>query len=125
MTLEAALAKLSYVLGVSKDTKVRRRMFYCDLCGEVTLPPTQEDTTAQPPAFILQDVPSGQEGINQLVGHIGSIFMRATAEGPANIWAQRILPYLLCGAAEANDCDMLEQLFAVAHSFNASVILNC
>ncbi|KAM7540974.1 hypothetical protein Aperf_G00000023396 [Anoplocephala perfoliata] len=118
MTAEAALAKLSYVLGVSKDTKVRRRMLYCDLRGEVTLPPTQEDTVVQPPVFSLQAVPSGQEGINQLVGHIGSIFTRATAEGPANIWALRILPYLLCGAAEANDCDMLEQLFTVVRTFD-------
>ncbi|KAM3179084.1 hypothetical protein ACTXT7_001304 [Hymenolepis weldensis] len=120
MTPEAALAKLSYVLGVNNDIKVRRRMLHCDLRGEVTLLPSQEVTVVHPPNFSLQGVSSGHEGINQLVGHVGSIFTKATAEGPTNLWAQRILPNLLCGAAEANDCDMLEQLYTVTHSFDVS-----
>ncbi|VDN97775.1 unnamed protein product [Rodentolepis nana] len=118
MTPEAALAKLSYVLGVSNDIKVRRRMLRCDLRGEVTLPPAQEVNVAQPPNFSLQDVSSGSEGINQLVGHVGYIFSKATVEGSSNLWAQRILPNLLCGAAEANDCFVLEQLYTVTHSFD-------
>nr|CDS32352.1 Asparaginase glutaminase [Hymenolepis microstoma] len=118
MTPEAALAKLSYVLGVSNDIKVRRRMLRCDLRGEVTLPPAREVNVAQPPNFSLQGVSSGYEGINQLVGHVGYIFAKATVEGSGNLWAQRILPNLLCGAAEANDCYMLEQLYTVTHSFD-------
>lgn len=125
MTPEAALAKLSYVLGVSNDIKVRRRMLHCDLRGEVTLPPSQEVTVVQPPSFSLQGVSTGHEGINELVGHVGSIFTKATAEGPTNLWAQRILPNLLCGAAEANDCDMLEQLYVVTHSFDVSDFHRC
>ncbi|VDK38011.1 unnamed protein product [Taenia asiatica] len=120
MTPEAALAKLAYVLGRFKDVPTRRRMLTYDLRGEVTLPPAEETVeiaTTEPPAFSLQNVVSGQAGITQMVGHIGSILSHATEDGPTNVWTLRILPYLFCGAAEANDCDVLEQLANITHSF--------
>ncbi|KAL5112506.1 L-asparaginase [Taenia crassiceps] len=120
MTLEAALAKLAYVLGRFKDVSTRRRMLTYDLRGEVTLPSVEETAkvvATEAPTFSLQNVVSGQAGITQMVGHIGSILSHATEDGPINIWTLRILPYLFCGAAEANDCDVLEQLGNITHSF--------
>nr|CDS15566.1 Asparaginase glutaminase [Echinococcus granulosus] len=120
MTPEAALAKLAYVLGCFKDAPTRRRMLTYDLRGEVTLPPEEETAeviTAEAPAFSLRNVVSGQAGITQIVGHVGSILSRATEDGSTNVWTLRILPYLFCGAAETNDCDLLEQLSNITHSF--------
>uniref|UniRef100_A0A5K3FDJ8 asparaginase n=1 Tax=Mesocestoides corti TaxID=53468 RepID=A0A5K3FDJ8_MESCO len=119
MTPEAALAKLAYVLGRWKDIPTRRRILTYDLRGEVTLPTAlTPDTTEEAPAFSLQGVTTGQAGITQVVGHVGAIMCRATENGPANVWAQRLFPYLLCGAAETNDCDMLDQLFSITHTFD-------
>lgn len=125
MTPEAALAKLAYVLGRFKDVPTRRRMLTYDLRGEVTLPPAEETAeviTTEAPAFNLQNVVSGQAGITQMVGHVGSILSRATDDGPTNVWTLRILPYLFCGAAEANDCDVLEQLANITHSFEVGIL---
>ncbi|VDM21442.1 unnamed protein product [Hydatigera taeniaeformis] len=118
MTPEAALAKMAYVLGRFKDAPTRRRMLTHDLRGEVTLPPAELTVAPkETPAFSLRNVVSGQAGITQMVGHIGSILSNATEDGPANVWAMRILPYLFCGAAEANECDVLEQLGNITHNF--------
>ncbi len=121
MTPEAALAKVAYVLGRWKDNATRRRILTYDLRGEITLPAPIERITGEAATFNLQGVTTGQAGITQLVGHIGSMMARTTDEdGPANIWAHRLFPYLMCGAAEANDVHMLEQLHSIVHNFDVS-----
>lgn len=130
MTPEAALAKLAYVLGRWRDVPTRKRMLSSDLRGEVTLLFPDEDKevvrpTAVPmeaPSYTMRNAISDQMGIAQVVNFLGSICSHATEEGPANEWALRILPYLLCSAAEVNDCCMLQQIFDITHSFEVGVL---
>lgn len=119
MTPEAALAKVAYVLGCCKDNAARRRILSHDLRGEITLPPRPRNTPEDESGavtFDLHTVPSGQVGINQLAARIGGVMVRAGKDGPSNIWADRLFPYLFCAAAEADDVAMLTQLFSITKS---------
>ncbi|KAL7061487.1 hypothetical protein AAHC03_01866 [Spirometra sp. Aus1] len=115
MTPEAALAKVSYVLGKWSDNKTRRLMLSRNLRGEMTIP--VEAPVSKPQQDALSSLSTGQAGLTQLVGYMGTYLSEPETNKKAAVWASHLFPLLFCSAAAANEVDELDQLFKVTGTF--------
>uniref|UniRef100_A0A0V0J7L3 asparaginase n=1 Tax=Schistocephalus solidus TaxID=70667 RepID=A0A0V0J7L3_SCHSO len=115
MTPEAALAKVSYVLGKWSDNKTRRLMLARNLRGEMTI--SVEAPVKKSQSADLSSLSVGQAGLTQLVGYLGAYLSEPEVNKKATAWASHLFPFLFCSAAAANEVDELDQLFKVTGTF--------
>lgn len=110
MTTEAALTKLSYVLGktVNRDASVKRAMLLQNLRGEITVESEDADSAH------LLDRAHVSKHENNLVKYLADLFVKADKTGDRTdkgfLWAQRLAPALACAAAATNNVTVLQEL---------------
>ncbi|VDD79356.1 unnamed protein product [Mesocestoides corti] len=115
ITTEAALMKLAYVLGKWDDPSAQRRMLAHSLRGEMTEPlvETRRHRNASTHATLST---TGAASMDATVA-LGDLFVSADANSLSSVWSRPLFISLMCAAAEADDVDMLEQLFRIAGHF--------